>query len=379
MKNTETTKYFKDVANVRLDPEVNKKMRTELSEYADYHTVEGGVRITDTERSIKNIQHTSVWSSLLTYIQSRQTTMKATLLIALLIGSGGTAAAAHNALPGDMLYPVKIHVNENVRSAVAVGANAEARLQASLLEERIEEAQKLAAQGKLEGEMATQTEVRINAQARLASETAAQADTELAASLRANLVTTLEQMKDTMVAQSETIRGESASRLTASIDSAISIFGTELTAGVDMDSQIENASARALSLRSLISAHTEIEAETRSELRADIDAAESFIAEAQSSAAAKSEEAAQMSIDAATNLLGGVESQLSLMGDIEIDSSTGAITDIDLYGSGGTSSETDTSVEVETQSNSSVDTKVIDVEAGTATESSATSNINLGL
>lgn len=79
----------------------------------------------------------------------------------LLLSMSGTAAyAAESALPGDMLYPVKIHVNESVRASLAVSAEAEAAVRASIAEERLREAEKLAADGRLSAE----------ARARLASD-----------------------------------------------------------------------------------------------------------------------------------------------------------------------------------------------------------------
>lgn len=62
---------------------------------------------------------------------------------------GTTAFAAQGALPGDVLYPVKIHLNEAVTEAVAVSDEAKATWNASVAEERVKEAEKLAVAGKL--------------------------------------------------------------------------------------------------------------------------------------------------------------------------------------------------------------------------------------
>lgn len=72
--------------------------------------------------------------------------MTLAIIIALLLG-GGTSFAAENALPGDILYPIKIHVNENVQELAAVSDEAEAKVQAKLAMRRLEEAEKLAAKG----------------------------------------------------------------------------------------------------------------------------------------------------------------------------------------------------------------------------------------
>lgn len=70
------------------------------------------------------------------------------LSIAMVMG-GGVSYAAENSLPGDTLYPVKIHVNEEVRSALAVSTKKQAEVETVLAERRLEEAEQLAARGRL--------------------------------------------------------------------------------------------------------------------------------------------------------------------------------------------------------------------------------------
>jgi cytochrome b involved in lipid metabolism len=69
--------------------------------------------------------------------------MPIALLIAMLL-SGSVSYAAEGSLPGDTLYPIKIHVNENVKGALALSAEAKAEHEASLAEERLTEAEELA-------------------------------------------------------------------------------------------------------------------------------------------------------------------------------------------------------------------------------------------
>ncbi len=120
--------------------------------------------------------------------------MTALILIALLAG-GGTSFAAQGAVPGDALYSIKVGVNEEFRSMLAVSNEAEARLQAALMEERLEEAEALAARGELTAEAAADIAVRMNAHASDANERSEQAeadgDYEAAASVRTSLQGTL--------------------------------------------------------------------------------------------------------------------------------------------------------------------------------------------
>lgn len=69
-------------------------------------------------------------------------------VVILMLGSG-TAFAAQGALPGDTLYPIKIHVNEAVAGALAVSDAAKATYNTQAAAERLKEAQALAAKNEL--------------------------------------------------------------------------------------------------------------------------------------------------------------------------------------------------------------------------------------
>ncbi len=65
---------------------------------------------------------------------------------------GGTAYAAQSSAPGDILYPYKIHVNENLKTILAVSDESKAKLHTYLAKERLSEGEKLAIKGKLDTE-----------------------------------------------------------------------------------------------------------------------------------------------------------------------------------------------------------------------------------
>lgn len=127
-----------------------------------------------------------------------QRTVMAFAVFVFLVGSGGgTSYAAQTALPGELLYAVKIHVNEFVETALATTPAAQAQVQAVLAERRVEEAQVLASRGALTEVVATQLQVRFDEHAAAAQSltealaaidpgAAAQIGTQFSSSLAAN-------------------------------------------------------------------------------------------------------------------------------------------------------------------------------------------------
>ncbi|MBI4433994.1 hypothetical protein HY632_04415 [Candidatus Uhrbacteria bacterium] len=71
--------------------------------------------------------------------------------LCVLLAGGGVAAAAERTLPGEFLYPVKIHVNEEVRAAFTIRPRARAQWDARRAERRLEEMETLLAAGRLDG------------------------------------------------------------------------------------------------------------------------------------------------------------------------------------------------------------------------------------
>lgn len=62
-----------------------------------------------------------------------------------LLMGGSVSFAAENTVPGDILYPVKVNVNETVRGAFAVTPKAKAEWEVHLVERRLNEVEKLEA------------------------------------------------------------------------------------------------------------------------------------------------------------------------------------------------------------------------------------------
>ena len=80
--------------------------------------------------------------------RSLRRTMPLTLIAGLLMGAG-VSYAAEGSLPGDTLYPIKIHVNEGVRSSLARTDSEKAKIEAELATRRLEETELLNQEGRL--------------------------------------------------------------------------------------------------------------------------------------------------------------------------------------------------------------------------------------
>lgn len=84
----------------------------------------------------------------------------AALVMVLFVSTTGVSYAAQGALPGDLLYPIKTHVNEPVSGALASSASAKTAWAMKVAGERIKEAATLAAEGRLSS--TTQQEIQTN-------------------------------------------------------------------------------------------------------------------------------------------------------------------------------------------------------------------------
>ena len=141
MRKINIKNYIQKVGTgVSLSSAEREKMREVLSEY---------IAIKPAVRDTADVRHRqekgNFLSSLFTITKKP---MPIALILALLF-SGSVSYAAEGTLPGDTLYPVKIHVNENLQTALALSTEAKAALHGRLAERRLEEATNLAAKNTL--------------------------------------------------------------------------------------------------------------------------------------------------------------------------------------------------------------------------------------
>src|SRR3989338_5181735 len=146
------------------------------------------------------------------------------LIIALIVAlSGGTAVAAQGSLPGEALHPVKM-VMERIDSGLSLSADAKANTSLKFAERRLEEAEKLAVEGKLDAELVAQMEKRFDAQeARMKSiieKLEANGKTEAAARLSSNVEAMLN------------AHDEIVAKLKAKIDAGEKLVAPEVVGGL---------------------------------------------------------------------------------------------------------------------------------------------------
>lgn len=86
------------------------------------------------------------------------------LIFAVTLG-GGVAIAANTTIPGDLLYPFKISVNEKVEEQLTQSSEAAVTLHLANMEERLKEATQLATKGALDEKTAQRLAENFNTHA----------------------------------------------------------------------------------------------------------------------------------------------------------------------------------------------------------------------
>lgn len=113
-----------------------------------------------------NLPTTSWWANLSGLIFSRQAGyVLATLILTLALGAGASQAA-EGAVPGDIFYPLKTKVKEPVeRLLVPNTPAAQANFETKLVEKRLDEAEQLIKEDRLDDERRAELKVNIATQA----------------------------------------------------------------------------------------------------------------------------------------------------------------------------------------------------------------------
>lgn len=150
------------------------------------------------------------------------------LVLTVMLG-GGVSLAANHALPGDVLYPFKISVNERVEEVLTSTGDARIDGHVLAMERRLEEATALATKGRLDTQTQAQLIENFTLHARTVEGAIATLQTtgqtnkaaELATTFQATLVRQAETLTDTSIKSPTPVQTSLASVL-AGVQQALS-------------------------------------------------------------------------------------------------------------------------------------------------------------
>ncbi len=161
MKKRHTTTLEIYAKTIRMRAAEKRALRERLVSYMEYHPARVTLREADTPR-IEN-QLAAEPYFLLRFSSWQFRAFSGVFAVILLVG---TPLIAEHAVPGDVLYAMKIHVNEEVKTSLAWTPAERIAWQAERVERRIAEARQLAKDGELttEAEEAIAATVREHAE-----------------------------------------------------------------------------------------------------------------------------------------------------------------------------------------------------------------------
>ncbi len=140
------------------------------------------------------------------------------IFIVILLALGGTSFAAEKTLPGDVLYPIKLNVNENFQGWLSLSDEAKANWETMLLNRRLKEAEELAVNSKLDLKTEAKIEENFQRHADKVQEHIAKlekVDAKVAADVSANLQTSLEAHNRILININTSNEGDAKSQLKA--------------------------------------------------------------------------------------------------------------------------------------------------------------------
>lgn len=149
-----------NVQKLKKEIRLNEAKKNETRKYLVRMIHGSPVRVADFARQNNHERSVSLYSIINVTKRIKLMPIYAVMLLVAVLG-GGVSASANGALPGDTLYPVKVNVNEKVRAALTLSDDAKAEYEVRLAERRLEEAEKIAAQGELKEEVKLQIEANF--------------------------------------------------------------------------------------------------------------------------------------------------------------------------------------------------------------------------
>lgn len=145
--------FKKQSESIRLKASEKSALRERIVSYMEYHPLPQEMR--QAELNIKT-QKEFIVSEPFRVVSLNKFYFRSFAGIFALFLFVGVPFIAEHTLPGDVLYPVKIQFNEELRSSLAISPYAKVAWETERLERRISEARLLASEGKLTSETETQ-------------------------------------------------------------------------------------------------------------------------------------------------------------------------------------------------------------------------------
>jgi hypothetical protein len=154
-------------------------------------------------------------------------------------------------------------------------------------------------------------------------------------------------------------------------------MGIEMAGEIDIDAMVAQAKERLTALQGTIEAAAEMNANAKADFEAKLEDAGEFVVKAQADLKADADAKAEESANKAHEILGEIESALSLMGAVTIDQATGFIIDIDLNKKPEESIIIDSQTGLDINGGASLENDMIDTNAGAGTSGSAAGSLGL--
>ncbi len=149
-------KGIKDIQNINLsDGEKN-----EIFEQLDLHMKNNPIEH-DSEKAQILDRLSSFVMQYKQYVHRYKHSYGVIATIVILCITASTAYAAESSLPGDVLYPIKIYVNESVKAVTKVTPNAKTKFEEEKVIKRLDEVQELVKKGRFDDKKRIQVEKEV--------------------------------------------------------------------------------------------------------------------------------------------------------------------------------------------------------------------------
>jgi hypothetical protein len=161
MEQDKLRKFIESVKNIKLSDDEKNTGKQTLLNFISNNPVRPGLehRLQEQSRA-----YAGGWSSIFLTKLNFASAMSIFLILSVLV-SGGLAVGAEKSLPGDILYPIKVGINEEVQGWLAVSEESKTDWEIKRAERRLEEAEELAENGTLDAEVSEKIEANFEANA----------------------------------------------------------------------------------------------------------------------------------------------------------------------------------------------------------------------